>query len=246
MSELEVRAVVKTLPEINFHEYEKLKSEAIMISEYLSQMEVTEDNIKEQKKILARVNKSVKLLNDRRIAIKKEILEPYTVFESQVKEIEKIVKDADEVLRNQVREIEEREREEKKKKLKDIWDLRITQYKYAKIFEFDDWITSQHLNKTYSMNKCEDDMVNFLETTEKDLEVLSSMEDAADLRIEYKSSLSVSDAINAVNSRKRIVEEQKEIIQEDNQKYYLSFDNKKDFEFAKMVLKEKEINFKEM
>ena len=121
MSELEVRAVVKTLPEINFHEYEKLKSEAIMISDYLSQMEVTEDNIKEQKKILARVNKSVKLLNDRRIAIKKEILEPYTVFESQVKEIEKIVKDADEVLRNQVREIEEREREEKKKKLKDIF-----------------------------------------------------------------------------------------------------------------------------
>ena len=115
MNELSINAIIQQHPVIDFKDYGKLLQEATIIAEKLNEMEVNEDNVKEQKKLLAAVNKSVKALNDRRISIKKELLKPYQDFENQVKEIEKVVKDADERLRTQVRELEEAERTEKQK-----------------------------------------------------------------------------------------------------------------------------------
>lgn len=79
---------------ISFPMYEELKDQALRVAKFVSSIDVTEDTVKQSKKLLATVNKSVKALEDRRIAIKKELLEPYSEFEAQVKEIVTIVKDA--------------------------------------------------------------------------------------------------------------------------------------------------------
>ena len=247
MNEIQVNAVVQQQPVIVFKDYSKLLSEATLIAEKLNEMEVNEDNIKEQKKLLAKVNKSIKELNDRRIAIKKEILEPYEMFNSQVKEIESVIKEADTRLRNQAREIEEAERVEKKKRIHEIWDLRMQQYDLAKMIEFEDWIQQSHLNKSMSMNKVEDEMVIFLEAVEKDLGVINGMDNSKEIMTEYLNTLSIAEAIEIVNSRIKAQEKQAEMLEkigvETDKKYMFILNNEKDMKFAKMLLNENEIKF---
>ncbi len=148
---------------IDFPEYDNLLAQATEVAEYLKTLEVNEDNIKENKKILAKANKAIKELNDRRIKIKKAIMEPYEEFAEKVKNIESIVKEADELVRSQVRNLEEKEREEKKARIQEIWDKRIGAYEYAKIMTFGDFLKSKHLNKTTTLKKVEDEMVETLE-----------------------------------------------------------------------------------
>ena len=247
MNEIQVNAVVQQQPVIVFKDYSKLLSEATLIAEKLNEMEVNEDNIKEQKKLLAKVNKVVKELNSRRIAIKKEILEPYELFNSQVKEIESVIKEADTRLRNQAREIEEEERVEKKKRVHEIWDLRMQQYDLAKMIEFEDWIQQSHLNKSMSMNKVEDEMVIFLEAVEKDLGVINDMDNSKEIMTEYLNTLSIAEAIEIVNSRIKAQEKQAEMLEkigvETDKKYMFILNNEKDMKFAKMLLNENEIKF---
>ena len=86
---------------ISFNAYENIKNKALKLSENLKTVEVSEENIKESKKLIAEVNKDVKKLEDYRIKVKKEMSKPYNDFEIQVKEIVKIVKEADEYVRSQ-------------------------------------------------------------------------------------------------------------------------------------------------
>ena len=106
---------------IKFPAYETLKEQALEVARIVSETDVTQENVKESKKMLANVNKSVKELESRRIAVKKAILEPYTEFEKQIKEIVAIVKDADEIVRIQVKDLEEVERSDKRDELENIW-----------------------------------------------------------------------------------------------------------------------------
>lgn len=92
---------------ILFPAYKKIKSDSLLLAQQIENIEVTEENVKQSKKLLAAVNKEVKNLESERILIKKEMLEPYNEFEKQVKEIVSIVKTADEMVRQQVTQMEE-------------------------------------------------------------------------------------------------------------------------------------------
>lgn len=231
---------------IKFPEYEKLKKEAADVAEFVKNIKVDEENIKESKKLLAAVNKSISKLEDKRKAVKKEVMKPYQDFETQVKEIVEIVKDADEIVRNQVKTLEEKEREEKRNSLQEIWNLRIEQYEYAKIMSFDDWITPQHLNKTLTIKKAEEDMVEFLEKSERDLQVLSGMEHKDDLIIEYKNTKDVGMTITAVKMREKYKAENKKLLDEnieEEKTYVFKVFNEKDMKLVELLLKEQDIEF---
>lgn len=232
---------------INFPEYEKLKQESLEVAEKITSMEVTEDNIKESKKILATVNKSVKALEDKRKEIKKEILKPYAEFEQQVKEIVNIVKQADEVARNQVRDLEEQQREIKREEIKELWNKRLLQYDLAKIMTFEDFITNKHLNKTTTMKSIEEEMVEFLEKIERDIETLSKMEYSNELVKEYKDTKDFGFAVSIVTERHKQVEEIKEVIEEVSEeiekKYIFIISNGKDAKLAEMLLKDNDIEY---
>lgn len=229
---------------INFPGYKSLKKQAIEIAEHINTMEVTEDNVKETKKILATVNKAIKNLNDERIAIKKKMLEPYNIFESQIKEIESIVKTADERVRSGVRELEEKERELKREEIKEIWDLRIEQYELAKLFTFEDWLTPKHLNKSESLKKVEEDMVSFLEKSEQDIKVLKSMEDADDLILEYKHNKDLGFTIDLIETRKSIKKQQQKMIGKVKEaEIVFIVKNEKDAKLVELLLKENDIEY---
>lgn len=186
---------------IVFTEYESLKQQALELAHNIEQVEVTDDNIQVSKKMLAAVNKRIKEMEERRISIKKEILEPYNLFESQVKEIVSIVKDAENLVRDQVRELEENERNEKRAAIREIFEKRIPHYNFGETFGFDDFIKPQHLNKTVTMKAIESEMVNWLEGKDRDLQVIKTLPNADYVLAEYLDTKDLAIAIQIVNQR---------------------------------------------
>lgn len=250
MADIEVfePQVTLTRGEVKFQSYEKLKSQAMEIADFISQMEVTDENVKVVKKVLARANKAVKQLNDKRIEIKKAINEPYEAFNSQVKEIESIVKEADQIVRSQVRNLEEQERQKKAEDLKEIWDLRIAQYDLARIFDFEDWLTPKHLNKSESMSKVEQDMTDFLEKSERDLEVIRKHEDCDELMLVYKEEKDLAMSLQIVSEKKRLLQEQEEILKDSEvekaEKYIFEVYSKKDANLLELLMRENDISYR--
>lgn len=235
-------------PIISFPEYEKLMEKGKEVANFIDSIELDNSNIKQVKKVLASANKAIKELNDKRIAIKKEILEPYEVFNSQIKDIEKIVKDSDTKLRNEVRKLDEIERENKKSQIKDLWDKRIGQYQYAKLMNFDDFLDNKHLNKSTSIKSVEEDMVGKLESFERDLEILSKRYDKKDGISLYKEVKDLGSVLKVLKEKEEEIEKQKEVLKEievDKEEVYIfKIVGKKDKNFVEMLLKENDIEYK--
>jgi len=246
MDYLEIKDVAVSLPVIRFDDYEKLKAQAEEIANFVSQVEVTEENVKEAKRLLAEINKSIGVLNRRRIDIKNHILAPYEEFNTKVKEIETIVKDADCLVRSQVREMEEAERANKEQVLRDIWGRRIKPYTFAKMFSFDDWMEPRHLNKTQAISNSEKEMTDFLEKTEKDLEVLHQMDDSNSLMLEYLHCRDVAECISRINAKKERLAKNAETFKatKESEPGKVAFIVSEDQEaFAELLLKTNKIEF---
>lgn len=226
-----------------FSGYESLKAQAQDIAEYIETVAVTEDNVKASKKMLAAVNKAVKELEDRRIAVKKAMIEPYLEFEEQVKEIVGIVKGADEVVRSQVRALEEVERIVKREQLRLIWDKRIEHYPFGGSVLFEDFISEQHLNKTMAIDKVEEQMVEYLEKVNSDIKVIAYLEHSDDVLTEYLKIKDLNQAVENVHERHRLSVEAGKIIgrgdaSEKGDVYYIMVEGRKDCKMASLLLTE--------
>lgn len=167
---------------VDFPAYEEYKEKAYAVAEYIYNMEATPENIKETKATLANARKLTDRLNRVRIDMKKAILQNYTTFEAQVKEIAGIIDDADKELRAKVRDLDEAEREEKKKEIYEIWLKRVPDYDYdlmETVFPnaFERWLTPKHLNKSTSMKQVEADMTEWIRKTLDDIYAAKEMGD---------------------------------------------------------------------
>jgi len=202
---------------VDFLGYETLKKQAIELAEQVSQIEVSDENVQYSKKLLATVNKRVKEIEDRRIAIKKEMLLPYSVFEKQVKEIVEIVNRANDVVRVQLKELEEKERDEKELFLKDIFNKRMQHYSFGDIFKFEHFINQKHLNKTTSIKSTEEEMTQWLEKKELDLGVINSLPNAKDVLAEYFDTNDLSVALKIINEREEREKKAETIVQQTGQ-----------------------------
>lgn len=244
MNELQqVDNVIVKQGQIVFDDYEDLKKQALEVAEYVEKIEVNEESVKSAKKVLAAVNKSVKKLEDRRIAIKKEILEPYNEFEVKVKEIVGIVKEADTKVRDQVKELDEQERQKKRDEIEEIWNLRCEQYPF-KFLTFEDFITPQHLNKSVKIDKVEEEMVAFLEKVNREVNTITKLNNSKEVLIEYKKVLDFAQALENAQEREMSEKEVAEIIEESEVKtYVIKIHSEKDFLFAKNLLEQNKIEF---
>lgn len=240
---------IKVLPgDITFNGFEKLKTEALQLSEQITQVEVTEENVQVSKKMLAAVNKRVKEIDSKRISIKKELLEPYITFEQQVKEITAIVKDADNHVRQQVRDLEELERAAKWVEVHGMFEKRIRQYPFESIFTFDDFVKPKHLNKSTTMNSVEKDMVEWLENKNADFEVIQGLPNSYDVLIEYKDTKDLATAINNVRQRDEYKDRLKEAVPEKKKEvekqFVIMLNDEKDYKLVEMFMEQNNINYK--
>jgi hypothetical protein len=246
------KQIIVTKGLVKFMEYDRIKNQALQLAEQINTVEVNEDNIKESKKLLAAVNKKIKELEDERIRIKKLMLEPYEEFEGQVKEIVKIVKDADAEVRGQVREMEENERSLKEIELHEMFLKRRKQYPmFDGLINFLHFLENRHLNKTVSIDAVEKEMIDFLERTKKDFEVISSMDHAGRIMAAYLEDLHLANAIQQIareNAREKEIEASRVFFKQPTEKmihYLVSVKvyNQKELKLLERILQENEFEF---
>ena len=240
--------IIYTPGTVRFPEFEDYIAKAQSVAEVLNSTVLTEDNVAEVRQTLANARKIVNALETRRKEVKNAILEPYTVLEKQVKVITSIINNADDELRAKVKEMEEQEREDKKQVLREIWEKRITMYKFPQYISdpFDRWIQPQHTNKTYPVSNAEKDMTSWMEQRERDCESIMGMEAAGYIMDAYAQSLDLASAISEGMARKRKVEEINtkvpESISEPCAVFYVTGESS--INFAELLLKENKINYR--
>lgn len=238
----EINTILVTKGGIVFPQYDELKEDAQKVYDYLSTVEVTDDTVKANKKLVAAVNKSIKTLEDERIRVKKELLEPYAGFESQIKEIVGIVKEADTLVRDQIKDLEEIERDHKREDIESLFDRRIKQYTFSEIFVFEDFIENRHLNKTISIETVEKELVEWLEKIQGDMSTIQIIPDSKEVMTEYVTCKDLNQAIKAVSDRKALSEKVGEVVADVEVFIYKVFD-KKDSMIIEAFMNDTKIKF---
>ena len=210
--------VLFDIPNVSFPTFDQYREQAIQIAEYINSLEVTTDNVKEVKAVLAKARKITDELNRRRIDIKKLILQNFVTFEAQVKELSEIVDSADAELRSKVKLLDEEERRQKKDQLLEIWEKRIQMFgNLATLIPdaFDRWLTPKHLNKTTTVKSAETDMVEWLQDKYKGIEAAESM--GQEYLVEYLKTFDLAKAIGAVMENRQIQDAIKETETEEDE-----------------------------
>lgn len=237
------------IPAVSFPAYEEYKEKAEAVAEYIGSMEVSADNIKETKLTLAKARKLVDRLDRARIDMKKAILQNYTIFEGQVKEITGIIGEADKELRSKVRELEEIERQEKKKAIRDIWNKRIAPYGEITAVipdAFERWMKPQYLNKTVSMKMVESEMSTWMVQTLTDIHAARAMGD--EYLAAYSRMGDIAKAIEEVHAQRDALETVKAVTTDPvdmvQAKAVFVVYGAKDIALAERLLTENDINYK--
>jgi hypothetical protein len=246
--ELQVQGIEMVQGAIRFMGFDQLKASAIKLADQIATLEVTEDNVKLSKKLLAEVNKRVEELEGRRKKIKNAMMEPYQAFENQVKEIVTIVKDADALVRSQVKEMEQKEREEKEIQIHEIWMKRIAQYSFKDMVPFMDFAKPKHLNKTTSIVAVETEMIQFLEKVESDMQVLLQMPEVDNHINAYLNTYDLGQALTIVKQeqeRKAKIQLGRKNATPERIGYLVSIQvhNEKELKLLEIVLKENGFEF---
>ena len=232
------------IPQVNFPAYEEYKQKAQMIADYIGQMEVDPDNIKDTKQTLAKARKLTDRLSRIRIDMKKEILQNYTLFESQVNEIVGIVGDADRELRAKVKALEEAEREEKEQEIFNIWQKRVAPYPIIEASmpdAFERWMSPKYLNKTATMKAVEKDMTEWIQNTYNDMQTALGM--GKEYLVAYGWKGNLAEAIEAVKTQKETEDRLNNLVDDDEAKETFIVYGKKDIDLTKMLLNDHNINY---
>ena len=231
---------------VDFPAYEEYKEKATAVAEYISQMDVNEENIKEAKATLAKARKLTDKLTRARIDMKKEILASYTDFENKVKEIIDIIGDADKEVRAKVKDLEEIERDKKRQQIYELWLKRIPAYDFDLLNAvlpnaFDRWLTPKHLNKTTSMKSVETDMTEWIQNTYNDMQTALGM--GKEYLVAYGWKGNLAEAIEAVKTQKETEDRLNNLVDDDEAKETFIVYGKKDIDLTKMLLNDHNINY---
>jgi len=199
--------IVKQLPIIE----ERLLQMKTQITEKTSNalaMECTEDTYKDVKQVRADLNRSYKELEDKRKAVKKEVLSPYEQFEVVYKAcISDIFESADKQLADKISDIEDGLKEQKKSEILEYFEEYL-QSRDIDFLTFED----MELNITLSASKksLKDKIKATIDKVSDDLNMIDTQEYKAEILVEYKQSLNVSQAIMVVTKRFKAIEKERE------------------------------------
>src|SRR5699024_8751105 len=101
----------------------------------MEQQEVTEENIQTSKKLIASINKQIKELDKERLAVKREIMTPYDELNEKIQLLKSELNKGVTHINVQIKEITDREQEERKLQIKDLF------IKYQKSYNAPQWLT---------------------------------------------------------------------------------------------------------
>lgn len=167
----------------------------------------TDENVKIIKDVRATLNKELKEFEDKRKQVKSEIMKPYEDFESSYKKyISDKYKSADVELKNKIDTVENELKVNKKAEVVNYFN----EYLSSKNIDFIKYEQANiNITLTASMKSLKEQAKNFIDKIADDLNLIDTQEHKAEILVEYKRSLNVSNAITTVANRFKAIEEEK-------------------------------------
>ena len=168
-------------------------------------MIVTEDGIAAAKSDKTKIRKISSAISEQRIAVKKRYLEPYQVFEANMKELSGMCDEASKNIDDQLKKFEEQRKAQKRAELLDFYQA----------LNAPAWLTFERIenprwmNVTFSMDEAHKEITEKVSAINADIESISGFdaEFADDMLLEYRKTLNVSGAIQRGNELRRMKQE---------------------------------------
>ena len=183
--------------------HEEIKKEIAEKVQHYANLVYTDEQIKDAKADRAKLRKFVDALETKRKEIKKQCLAPYEAFEKQMKEIVAVVNEPILMIDGQVKNYEDRQREEKKEDILKIFNN----------CDFPDWVTLEKifdekwLNASVKLPTVQAEVESKLNKITNDLDTLNNLPEFAFEATEvYKTTLDLN---TAISEGKRLSEIQK-------------------------------------
>ena len=186
-----------------------IKDRALSIKSFYENLVIAEDDVKDMKAEMAALNKTKDVVKKYRIDIVKEFNKPLDEFVANAKETEKLLSEAYDSLKSQVKVFEDARLEERKQEVIEYFN------EYAKSLDID-FVPFESsglsVGLSGSMKSYKEACKNFLDRIDSDLKLIYSQDEESinEILVEYKKSLNVGNAIITVKERKRALELEKE------------------------------------
>lgn len=166
--------------------YEELKQEITTRANDYKTLVYTDDNIKDAKSDRANINKFIKVLDTKRKDVKKMMLEQYTEFESQVKELIGIIGEANNNIDSQVKAYEQKKRDEKLVKVQEIYDGIFGGSDLLSVITWERAFKPTYLNATTTLKSIKTEMTELLERVTNELNIIDN--DNGEYQFEMKEA----------------------------------------------------------
>ncbi len=198
--------VVKQLPVIE----EQLRTLSEIIDkkvEDATALVCTEETIKQVKETRTELNKQFAELEEKRKLVKNQVMNPYQKFEEVYKEcVSDKFKKADQDLKKKIDAVENDIKKNKEKEVKEYFD----EYKTFKNIDFIKFEQAKiKVGLSDSKASLHKQAQAFVDKVVKDLNLINIQDHKAEILVEYKQSLDVSQAITTVTNRFKTIEEEK-------------------------------------
>ena len=170
------------------------------------------------------LNRTAKKLNDERIRLEKEFMKPFDEFKMVIKEITEMIKDSSSKIDEIVKEVENKDKEDKKKAILVIFESEVKELK--NVLKFEKVFDERYLNKTFKIEDVEKDLTCKLDQIRNDLITISELHSKYEIELknDYLNNFDLGMVIrknseliskeealkNQVEETKKVIEEQKE------------------------------------
>lgn len=193
-NELTVRVERPVIPAMSWNKGEVQKNLDELLAAYTGRV-YTPDSIKSAKADRAAVNKWEKQLGDALRAAKKLYTEPLEEFGQSIKEMQTQCKAVSGAIDQQVKAVEEAERQDKQDALRAVYADCIGELR--EMIPFDRLLVPQWLNKTYDLAKASRELRKSVETRREELRLIRENcgEDAEACTTEYLRELNLNAAL---------------------------------------------------
>lgn len=170
----------------------------------IDKLECTEENKQEVKKRRTEINNTLKILEDKRKEIKKQVLEPYESFnEIYNQECKEKLQSASDKLSSKIETIEDKQYADKANEIMTFMQQYRELY-HLDFISYDDVPAKWTL--TTSMKSIKDQIKDFFERVNKDVQLIQNDEDKDKLMLEYRRN-----GFDYQKAKLTLIEEQKQL-----------------------------------
>lgn len=139
---------------ILFPDYDKLKNDVIKLVESMKQVEVTEDSIQVNKKLISEVRKNFTIIDEERKRVKREVMKPYQELDEKVKELKQYLDEGEQAIKGQIQVFEQQQALEREIALHEMFN------EYQEEYNAPNWLDFESFKRKYpkTLNKSESEI----------------------------------------------------------------------------------------